>query len=173
MNSANADTSGAGYSPSDQQDPGADYGRANFDVRNRFLLGGNLQAPYGVSFSPMLVANSGTPFNITIGQDLNGDNQFNDRPAFATASSTDTMRTAYGNFDLDPAWNEQRIPYNYGNGPTQFSMNLRVSKSFGIGPRVAMERALARVVPAVRADPVDLLRVEGPAAVEAGLAPAA
>ncbi len=137
MNSANADTSGAGYSPSDQQDPGADYGRANFDVRNRFLLGGNLQAPYGVSFSPMLVANSGTPFNITIGQDLNGDNQFNDRPAFATASSTDTMRTAYGNFDLDPAWNEQRIPYNYGNGPTQFSLNLRVSKSFGIGPRVA------------------------------------
>ena len=137
MNFANADTSGAGYFPSDQQNPGADYGRANFDVRNRFLLGGNLQAPYGVSLSPMLVANSGSPFNITIGQDLNGDNQFNDRPAFATAASTDTMQTAYGTFDLDPAWNAQRIPYNYGNGPTQFSMNLRVSKSIGIGPRVA------------------------------------
>jgi hypothetical protein len=136
-NFAKADTSGAGYFPSDQQDPGADYGPASFDVRNRFLLGGNLQAPYGISFSPMLVANSGAPFNITIGQDLNGDNQFNDRPAFATAASTDTAQTAYGNFDLDPAWNAQRIPYDYGNGPSQFSMNLRVGKSIGIGPRVA------------------------------------
>ena len=60
MNFANADTSGAGYFPSNQPNPGADYGRANFDVRNRFLLGGNLQAPYGVSFSPMLVADSGS-----------------------------------------------------------------------------------------------------------------
>jgi hypothetical protein len=136
MNFANADTSGASYFPTDQTDPKADYGRSNFDVRNRFLLGGNLQAPYGISFSPMLVANSGQPFNITIGQDLNGDNQFNDRPAFATAASAQTMQTSYGTFDLDPAWNQARIPYNYGNGPGQFSMNLRIGKSFGIGPKV-------------------------------------
>jgi hypothetical protein len=136
MNFANADTSGASYFPTDQTDPKADYGRSNFDVRNRFLLGGNLQAPYGISFSPMLVANSGQPFNITIGQDLNGDNQFNNRPAFATAASAQTMQTSYGTFDLDPAWNQARIPYNYGNGPGQFSMNLRIGKSFGIGPKV-------------------------------------
>ena len=72
---ANADTSGAGYFPSNQTKPGADYGRASFDVRNRFLLGGNLQAPFGISVSPMLVSNSGSPFNVTIGQDLNGDNE--------------------------------------------------------------------------------------------------
>ena len=136
VNFARADTSGATYFPSDQSDPGADYGRATFDVHNRFLLGGNLQAPYGISFSPMLVANSGAPFNITIGQDLNGDNQFNDRPAYVTSTSTDKMQTKYGTFDLDPAWNQARIPYNYGTGPTELSMNLRVSKSMGIGPRV-------------------------------------
>jgi hypothetical protein len=136
MNFANADTSSAGYFPSNQLNPGADYGRATFDVRNRFLVAGNLQAPFGVSFSPMLVADSGTPFNMTIGQDLNGDNQFNDRPAFATASSTDTLSTKYGVFDLDPSSGEARIPYNYGDGPAQLSMNLRVAKSFGIGPRV-------------------------------------
>jgi hypothetical protein len=90
---AKADTAGANYFPSNQFNPGADYGRANFDVRNRFLLGGNLQGPYGFSFSPMLVANSGSPFNIVIGQDLNGDNQFNDRPAFATAESTNVIQT--------------------------------------------------------------------------------
>jgi hypothetical protein len=136
LGSAKADTSGATYFPTDQFDPGADYGRANFDVRNRFLLGGNLQGPYGISFSPMMVANSGTPFNITIGQDLNGDNQFNDRPAFATSASTDVMQTKFGTFDLDPSASEARIPYNYSTGPGQFSMNMRVSKSFGIGPKV-------------------------------------
>ena len=135
VNFAKADTSGSTYFPSNQFDPGADYGRANFDVRNRFLLGGNIQAPYGVSMSPMLVADSGQPFNITVGQDLNGDNQFNDRPAFATSSSTSTVKTGYGTFDLDPAWNQSRIPYNYGNGPSQFSMNMRISKSVGIGPK--------------------------------------
>ncbi|MDE3147898.1 MAG: carboxypeptidase regulatory-like domain-containing protein [Acidobacteriota bacterium] len=137
LNFANADTAGAGYFPSNQFDPGADYGRANFDVHNRFLLGGSFQAPFGVSFSPMLVADSGQPFNITIGQDLNGDNQFNDRPAFATAASTNVVQTPYGSFDMNPASDQARIPYNFGNGPSQFSMNLRVSKSFGIGPKLA------------------------------------
>jgi hypothetical protein len=133
---AKADTSGANYFPSNQFNPGADYGRANFDVRNRFLLGGNLQGPYGFSFSPMLVANSGSPFNIVTGQDLNGDNQFNDRPAFATSASTDVLQTSYGTFDLNPSADAARIPYNYGTGPGQFSMNARMSKSFGIGPKV-------------------------------------
>jgi len=137
VNFAKADTSGATYFPTNQFNPGADYGRANFDVRNRFLLGGNLQGPFGVSFSPMLVADSGAPFNITIGQDLNGDNQFNDRPALATASSTDVLQTSYGTFDMEPASSEARIPYNFGTGPGQFSMNARISKSFGLGPRVA------------------------------------
>ncbi len=135
-NFAKADTSGVNYFPSNQTDPGADYGRANFDVHNRFLLGGNLQGPLGISMSPMLVLESGQPFNITIGQDLNGDNQFNDRPAFATASSTDILQTSYGTFDLDPGSSETRIPYNFGNGPGQFSMNMRLSKSIGVGPRV-------------------------------------
>ena len=136
VNFAKADTSGATYFPSNQFNPGADYGRANFDVRSRFLVAGNLQGPYGISFSPMLVVNSGTPFNIVIGQDLNGDNQFNDRPAYATAGSTDVVQTSYGTLDLDPSANAARIPYNLGTGPGQLSMNTRVSKSFGIGPKI-------------------------------------
>ncbi len=136
LNSAKADTSGASYFPSNQFNPGADYGRASFDVRNRFLLGGNYQGPFGISFSPMFDANSGTPFNITLQNDLNGDNQYNDRPAWATASSTSVATTKYGNFDTDPAWNAARIPYDYGTGPSEWSLNMRVAKSVGIGPRV-------------------------------------
>jgi hypothetical protein len=136
INDAKADTSGATYFPSNQFDPRADYGRSTFDVRQRFLVGGNYSAPFGFSISPFLVLNTGTPFNITVGQDLNGDNQFNDRPAFATSSSTDVLNTRYGSFDLNPGADEARIPYNYVNGPGQFSTNVRVSKSIGIGPRV-------------------------------------
>jgi Carboxypeptidase regulatory-like domain len=135
LNSAKADTSGATYFPSNQFDPKADYGRSTFDIRNRFLLGGNYLAPFGFSISPFLVVDSGTPFNITVGQDLNGDNQFNDRPSFATASSTDVMNTQYGSFDLDPAASAARIPYNFVTGPGLFSTNLRISKTIGIGPR--------------------------------------
>ena len=53
------------------------------------------------------------------------------------------MRTAYGNFDLDPAWNQSRIPYDFGTGPGQFSMNMRVSKSIGIGPKLTETRQRA------------------------------
>jgi len=136
LNFAKADTSGATYFPSNPWDAHADYGRASFDVRNRFLLGGNIQAPYGVSISPFLVSDSGTPFDITVGQDLNGDNQYNDRPAYATAGSPNSVTTKYGTFNPDPGAYEARIPYNVGTGPSQFSMNLRISKSFGIGPRI-------------------------------------
>jgi hypothetical protein len=136
LNFAKADTSGATYFPSNQFDPRADYGRSTFDTHQRFLLGGNYSAPFGISISPFLVTDSGAPFNITVGQDLNGDNQFNDRPSYATSSSTDVMNTKYGNFDLNPSADEARIPYNFVNGPKQFSTNLRVSKSIGIGPKV-------------------------------------
>jgi hypothetical protein len=141
LNFAKADTSGASYFPSNQSNPGADYGRASFGVRNRFLLGGSYTAPFGISISPMMVADSGSPYSITLGTDLNGDNQFNDRPAYATSASTDTKATAYGTFDLNPAWNETRIPYDLGTGPAQFSMNVRVSKSIGIGPKVPKNQA--------------------------------
>lgn len=137
LGSAKADTSGASYFPSNQTDPGLDYGRAAFNVKNRFLIGGNYIAPLGISFSPFFVADSGNPFNITLGQDLNGDNQYNDRPAYAVAGDTDTMQTAYGDFNLDPGANEARIPYDVATGPGQWSLNLRVAKSFGIGPKVA------------------------------------
>jgi hypothetical protein len=141
LGNAKSDTSGAGSFPSNPTNPGADYGRAGFDIRQRFLLGGNYTAPFGISISPMMDANAGSPFNITTGTDLNGDNQYNDRPAYATSESKNTVATAYGTFDLRPAWAAQRIPINVGTGPAQFALNMRVSKSVGIGPKVSKSQA--------------------------------
>jgi len=137
LNSALADTSGPTYFPTVQSNPGGDFGRATFDIKNRFLIGGSIQAPFGISLSPFFVMNSGSPFNITLGTDQNGNNQFNSRPSYATSSSTDTMQTAYGDFNLDPTASQEQIPYDLGTGPSSYTLNLRLNKSFGIGPRVA------------------------------------
>jgi hypothetical protein len=59
-NDAKGDTSGVTYNPSVASDPGFDYGRTTFDVRDRFLLLGNITAPWQLSLSPFISANSGT-----------------------------------------------------------------------------------------------------------------
>jgi hypothetical protein len=135
VNFASGDTSGANSFPSNSYNPGTDYGRTAFDVRNRLLVGGNIPLKYGVSLSPMVVANSGAPFNITTGLDNNGDSIFNDRPAFATdLTRASVVKTSLGNFDTDPIAGQKIVPINYGTGPSQFSANLRLSKRFAIGP---------------------------------------
>ncbi len=84
---ANADTTGnsAGLimNPYDIRQ---DYGRAAFDVRNRAVLIGNWNLPHRISLSPFVVASSGSPFNISVGQDLFGTGNFNARPALAAAA---------------------------------------------------------------------------------------
>jgi hypothetical protein len=137
---ANSDTGGTGYHPSNQYDIMQDYGRQFFDVRNRVFAFANYSAPWGFRISPFLSASSGAPFNIQVSQDTNGDSFFNDRPVFATAASNpaDVDTTKYGNFDVSatPPPGSNIIPVNYGNASVQFAMNMRVAKSFGVGPRV-------------------------------------
>jgi hypothetical protein len=137
---ANSDTGGPGYHPSNQYDIMQDYGRQFFDVRNRVFAFANYSAPYGFRISPFLSASSGAPFNLQLSQDVNGDSFFNDRPTFASSASNpaNVDTTKYGNFDISPTppAGSRLIPINYGNGPVQFAMNMRVAKSFGVGPRV-------------------------------------
>jgi hypothetical protein len=137
---ANSDTGGPGYHPSNQYDIMQDYGRQFFDVRNRVFAFANYSAPFGFRISPFLSASSGAPFNVQLSQDVNGDSFFNDRPVFASSLSNpaNVDTTKYGNFDISstPPAGSHLIPINYGNGPVQFAMNLRVAKSFGVGPKV-------------------------------------
>ena len=114
-----------------------DYGRASFDIRHRLFLGGTIGLPYALQLNPFLVVNSGGPFNVTVGQDLNADSIFNDRPAFANTSTpaNDTRATSLGDFNVAPA-GESVIPINYGDGPAAVSLNLRLSRTFGFGPEV-------------------------------------
>ena len=82
---------------------------------------------------------SGTPFDVTIGRDLNGNTYTDDRPAFAPAGSCPSSNpsikcTSYGNFLIPTAGTAYTsIPRNYGTGPDYFSANLRVSRTWGFG----------------------------------------
>ena len=142
LNFANSDTSGSGYFPSVANNLKADYGRASFDTRNRLFLGGSITAPYKIQFSPFMVATAGAPFNIITGTDLNGDGILtNDRPAFCSATTVNPIQTTHGCFDATPAPGTARVPINYGTGPAEFALNMRVTKTIGFGPETGPKPA--------------------------------
>jgi hypothetical protein len=118
-------------------DPMQDYGRAAFDVRNRGVIGGTISLPYAFRLSPFILANSGAPFNIIVGQDLNGDSIFNDRPALASTPGPGGVIkvTPYGTFNTVPIPGQPIVPINYATGQSLFTLNLRLSKTFGLGPK--------------------------------------
>jgi hypothetical protein len=97
-------------------------------------VGGNINLPWQVALSPFVIAQSGRPFNITRGIDLNGDALFTERPTFADLAA----RCAFLN--LTASWCNVSgqdpgaiLPRNWGEGPAYFTVNLRVSKNFGFG----------------------------------------
>jgi hypothetical protein len=126
---------------SNQYDPEADYGRAAFDVRHRAFIGGSIDVPYGFRLAPFIIINSGQPYNITTGTDLNGDSIFNDRPVLlstATCGAVSVTGTNYctplGTFGAAlPTSGQTVLPVNYETGPANATFNLRVSKTFGFG----------------------------------------
>ena len=116
---------------SNQYDPLADYGRAAFDVRHRVFLGGNLSLPYSFSLSPFAIINSGQPYNLTTGQDNNGDSIFNDRPWFASNASN-AICTSRASFTTTQTA-AGLVPVNDCTGPSDVTLNLRLSKTIGFG----------------------------------------
>ena len=137
MSWANANTGTASNSWNLTQD----YCRASFVSRNMVFLMANYTFKWGVVFNPFLVAQSGRPFNLVTPFDLTGDNFINlDRPAFAAVSDcaagqTRYIENSYGCFDTEPGPGETIIPINAGNGQADVAVNLRVSRTFGIGPK--------------------------------------
>jgi hypothetical protein len=148
---ADSDASGSGggssFAPgfvSNSYNIRQDYGRAAFDVRNRVFLGGSISLPYLFRLSPFMVFTSGSPFNITSAIDVNGDQIYNDRPGFvSSATCPNTSQptgpqnsiycTSLGTFDV--LGGGKLVPINSETGPNHFVMNLRLTKTFGIGPK--------------------------------------
>ena len=128
------DASGGGF-PSNSYDIAVDKGPGYLDIRNRVTVGGSVPLPLHFSTSFYLFANTSPPFNIVVGQDLNGDSIFNDRPAFATdLTRPSVVVTKWGVFDTDPLPTQRIIPYNYGRAPGTVFSTLFITRNFSFGP---------------------------------------
>jgi hypothetical protein len=140
---ANGDISGVSSFPSNSYNIAQDYGRSSFDVRHRLFFGGSIAFPYLIRLSPFMVISSGSPFTITSPIDENGDQVYNDRPGFVSSTTcsatvnpspgSSTYCTPLGTFDASGAG--KLIPINSEAGPNHFVLNLRLSKTFGLGPK--------------------------------------
>lgn len=145
------DTDGQGGQlfPMNSYDTTGEYGRSSFDVRHRFTVFGTVNLPWWkVVLNPFIVANTGPPFNITTGRDVNLDRQANERPSFAGPNANCALLTIkctpFGNFNLEPLPGEQIVPRNFGNSPGSFVVNLRVNRSFAFGTIGGGNAAAAR-----------------------------
>ncbi|MGA2754781.1 MAG: carboxypeptidase regulatory-like domain-containing protein [Terracidiphilus sp.] len=134
---ANSD-GGGGSSPSNSYNLRQDYGRAAFIRPQWLFLMGNYTGPWAITFNPFLIAQAGQPYNVTSPYDLTGDAFFNDRPAYAgpSAIASNVVQTGFGALDVVPESGETLLPISLGNSPSSVAVNLRVGRSFGIGPKV-------------------------------------
>jgi hypothetical protein len=131
LNYAASDVNGSAGFATNSYDILQDYGRAAFSTRSRFMLGGSFSLPYAFRFSPFMIASSGAPYNITVGQDLNGDSIFNDRAYICSDPASPSCRQGYTTSPLG----NTLVPVNTGVGPAAFTFNMRFGKTFGVGPK--------------------------------------
>jgi Carboxypeptidase regulatory-like domain len=135
FNNAHSDTAGVDSFAANPWNILEDYGRAHFDIRHRVLIGGSYALPFSFRLSSIVMANSGLPFSITLGQDIYGTGIHNARPSLATASTppAQIVDTKYGAFNAAPGPGDLPIPPNTETGPANVMLNLRLSRTFGFG----------------------------------------
>jgi len=103
------------YAAFDEVNLRSERALSDFDQRHKVVFAAVLESPWqgsrvlsGFELSPIISYNSGHPFNLLAGADINGDNHFtNDRPPGA--------------------------PRNSGLGPNYATFDMRLSRIFKIG----------------------------------------
>lgn len=126
---------GVGTFPANPYSMAGEYGPASTDIHNQGTFGGSIATKWGFSFNPLVILESGAPFNITAGQDLYGNTLFNGRPGIAVdPTRAGLVQTKYGLLDPNPIPGEAILPRNFGRGPGLVMANLRVMKTFAFGP---------------------------------------
>ncbi|HKE26590.1 MAG TPA: carboxypeptidase regulatory-like domain-containing protein [Bryobacteraceae bacterium] len=132
--------------PSDPYNFRLDYGRSNLDRRHNFQLFGSLTGPKGINVAPFITLRSGGPFDVLAGEDLYGTTFINARAAFAppgvcppgfhgvigpvVCSSAGAFTNSYNT--ANPI---NVVPRNYLTMAPLVSINMRVYRVLGFGPR--------------------------------------
>lgn len=109
------------YSAFNEVDLSAERSVSDFDQRHKVVVAAVIESPWqhsrilsGFELSPIVSYNSGHPFNLLAGADINGDEHFtNDRPPGA--------------------------PRNSGLGPNYAVFNMRLAKKVNFGERTNLQ----------------------------------
>jgi hypothetical protein len=141
------------YGPQDPTNLGADRGLSEFDQRHKVVMAGVIDSPWtnsilaGFQLAPIFTYNSGHPFNLLAGGEVNGNNHTtNERPIGAGRDTG--LGPSYTNFDMRLSWQHKlgekaRVQFtaegfNIANHTNFASVNNVVNPLFGIqtGPTV-------------------------------------
>jgi hypothetical protein len=106
--------------------------RADWDRPNSFFLTGNVNLPYRLQFSTEFDAQQGLPYNITTGTDNNGDGNFNDRPAYASAPGPGVYGTRFGLLTTNTVNGD--VPRNRGAMPPLIHLDTNLSRVLDLNP---------------------------------------
>jgi Carboxypeptidase regulatory-like domain/TonB dependent receptor len=109
------------YSPFNATCLSCERSLSDFDQRHKVVIAGVIESPWehsrlfgGFQLSPIFNYNSGHPFNLLAGADINGDGHFtNDRPPGA--------------------------PRNSGRGPDYYAFDMRLGRSFKLGEKASIQ----------------------------------
>jgi len=141
------------YGPQDPTNLGADRGLSEFDQRHKVVVAGVIESPWqnrflsGFQLAPIFTYNSGHPFNLLAGGEVNGNNHTtNERPIGAGRDTG--LGPSYTNFDMRLSWQHKigektklqltAEGFNIANHTNFASVNNVVNPLFGIqtGPTV-------------------------------------
>lgn len=108
------------FGPVDNTNLAAERGLSDFDQRHKLVIAGVLQSPWtgralsGFELSPIVSYNSGHPFNLLAGADVNGDrHSTNDRPIGAGR--------------------------NTGLGPNYVTLDMRLARSVKVSEKASLQ----------------------------------
>jgi hypothetical protein len=136
------------YGPQDPTNLGADRGLSEFDQRHKVVVAGVIESPWknpfasGFQLAPIFTYNSGHPFNLLAGGEVNGNNHTtNERPIGAGRDTG--LGPSFTNFDMRLSW-QHKIGektklqltvegFNIANHTNFASVNNEVNPLFGIG----------------------------------------
>ena len=137
------------YGPQDPTNLGADRALSEFDQRHKVVVAGVIDSPWKNSFlsgfqlAPIFTYNSGHPFNLLAGGEINGDNHTtNERPIGAGRDTG--LGPGYVNFDMRLGWQHKlgekaklqltAEGFNIANHTNFASVNNEVGPLFGLTP---------------------------------------
>jgi hypothetical protein len=140
------------YGPQDPTNLGADRALSEFDQRHKIVVAGVVDSPWknpilaGFQLAPILTYNSGHPFNLLAGGEINGDNHTtNERPIGAGRDTG--LGPSYVNFDMRLGWQHKvgekaklqltAEGFNIANHTNFASINNQVGPLFGLTPGFA------------------------------------